>query len=81
MAALGSQVELAARTAGNSNAVGGYGNQYLSICSSILAGRNLPGREAWQAIVHRVAKGWTLLKYITGIGIRLCLEAALPHNS
>ena len=41
----------------------GYGNQYWPVGSSILAWRTLlPDREAWQAIVHRVAKNWTLPK-------------------
>ena len=45
------------------SAVEGYGNQYLPIHSSILAGRNpLPDREAWQATIHRVTKGQTLPK-------------------
>ena len=45
------------------SALVGYGNQYWSIHSSILAWRTpLPDREAWQVIVYRVAKNRTLLK-------------------
>ena len=45
------------------SALEGYGNQYWPIHSSILAWRNpLPDREAWQAIVYRVAKSRTLLR-------------------
>ena len=46
------------------NALEGYGNQYWSICSSVLAWRTpLPDREAWQATVYRVTKSWTLPKW------------------
>ena len=38
-----------------------YGSQYWQISSHIFAWRpNLPNREAWQAIVYRLSKSWTL---------------------
>ena len=42
------------------SALEGYGSQYWPICSSILAWRTaLSDREAWQAMVYRVAESNT----------------------
>ena len=45
----------------------------MAVHSSVLAWRIPMDRGAWQAMVHRVAKSWTQLKWLSTLAHMLCL--------